>query len=96
LSENVLQERENLCVRLLRGDFAIVDRRAPFETRIGWTKRLFRLNVDDNTTIDFGETAFATCETLRNFRHLCRRWPVEIVMRSRAVAAKVVSIRLSR
>ena len=60
LSEHVLQEREDVAMCLLHGDFVIVGRCAPLETRIGRTERLFRLYVKDNATLAFGETASAT------------------------------------
>jgi hypothetical protein len=60
LSEHVLQEREDVAMCLLHGDFVIVGRCAPLETRIGRTERLFRLYVKDNATVAFGETASAT------------------------------------
>ena len=60
LSEHVLQEREDVAMCLLHGDFVIVGRCAPLETRIGRTERLFRLYVKDNATLVFGETAVAT------------------------------------
>jgi hypothetical protein len=59
LSEHVRQEREDVAMCFLHGDFVVVDRHAPLETRIGRTERLFRLHIKDNATLAFGETASA-------------------------------------
>ena len=60
-----------------------MDRHATLETRIGRTERLFRLHINDNATVAFGETAFARSETLCNFYYLCHIGRVEVVMRIR-------------
>ena len=80
LSEHAFQEREDVAVCLLHGGFVVVDRHATLETRIGRTERLFRLNIKDNATVAFGETAFARSETLATLTTCATSGRVEVVM----------------